>query len=444
MIEFQVEWQDAPGVRDPVLERTWCRLTMDVGGQVVTRAIDHRSQSLRDGIYGSALPLCRWIVENWWCLQYEAYRFHRPSRSHDLARNVDHRAWVQRHSLRAVGEGGVLPDLMLFRDGDAIVVRWLPDESDATYPFLRFVGKGEARLAAQEVMHGLTDFVLRVLERVEEMDAPEVEALSRDWAAITTATPDERELCVWSGRLGLDPYDPDELTDRREELLKASMSSLEGKLKGDLLDAATADALPADVHWIAAAHELALGSGFSAGNGPEMEYRAPRQTAHETGYECARRIRQHLFGANGGPVADMRAVMQDLGWAEEPLLITDSKPASPFDAMLDRSDSGAPVVVAYQGDDIKPERFRLARSLFLHHFATAQARRLVTPAHTWDQQASRAFAAEFLAPTGALAKQVAGPVSFSDIDKLGDEYRVNSLVIEHQIDNHQLGFVTDA
>ena len=407
MIEFQVEWQDAPGVRDPVLERTWCRLTMDVDGQVVTRAIDHRSQSLRDGIYGSALPLCRWIVENWWCLQYEAYRFHRPSRSHDLARNVDHRAWVQRHSLRAVGEGGVLPDLMLFRDGDAIVVRWLPDESDATYPFLRFVGKGEARLAAQEVMHGLTDFVLRVLERVEEMDAPEVEALSRDWAAITTATPDERELCVWSARLGLDPYDPDELTDRREELLKASMSSLEGKLKGDLLDAATADALPADVHWIAAAHELALGSGLSAGNGPEMEYRAPRQTAHETGYECARRIRQHLFGANG-------------------------------------SDSGAPVVVAYQGDDIKPERFRLARSLFLHHFATAQARRLVTPAHTWDQQASRAFAAEFLAPTGALAKQVAGPVSFSDIDKLGDEYRVSSLVIEHQIDNHQLGFVTDA
>ena len=287
MIEFQVEWQDAPGVRDPVLARTWCRLTMAVDGQVVTRAIDHRSQSLRDGIYGSALPLCRWIVENWWCLQHEAYRFHRPSRSHDLARTVDHRAWVQRHSLRAVGEGGVLPDLMLFRDGDAMVVRWLPDESDGTHPFLRFVGKGEARLAADEVVHGLTDFVLRVLERVEEMDASEVEVLSRDWAAITTIMPDERELCVWSARLGLDPYDPDELTHRREELLRASMSSLEGALRGDLLDAATADALPADVHWIDAAHELASGSGRSAGNGPEIACRAPRQTAHETGYECA-------------------------------------------------------------------------------------------------------------------------------------------------------------
>ena len=61
MIEFRVEWQDALGVRDPVLARTWCRLTMDVDGQVVSRAIDHRSDSLRDGIYGSA---CR-CVRGW-------------------------------------------------------------------------------------------------------------------------------------------------------------------------------------------------------------------------------------------------------------------------------------------------------------------------------------------------------------------------------------------
>ena len=78
VIEFRVEWQEALGVRDPVLARTWCRLTMDVDGQVVSRAIDHRSQSLRAGIYGSALPLCTWMVENWWCLQHEAYRFHQP------------------------------------------------------------------------------------------------------------------------------------------------------------------------------------------------------------------------------------------------------------------------------------------------------------------------------------------------------------------------------
>ena len=198
------------------------------------------------------------MVENWWCLQHEAYRFHRPWRSHDLAVNVDHRAWVQRHGLRAVGEGGVLPDLMLFRDGDVVVVRWFADKADAAHPYLRFVGDGQASMPADEVTHGLTDFVLRVLDRIEEMDAPEVEALRRDWAAITTAPPDERELCIWSARVGLDPYDPDELTDQREDLLRASVSSLEGELRGDLLDAATADALPTDARWIDAAHDVAL------------------------------------------------------------------------------------------------------------------------------------------------------------------------------------------
>ena len=209
MIEFRVEWQDAPGVRDPVLARTWCRLTMDMDGQVVSRAIDYRSQSLRDGIYGSALPLCSWMVENWWCPPARSVSVSiRPWRSHDLVVNVDHRAWVQRHSLRAVGEGGILPDLMLFRDGDGVVVRWFADKADAAHPYLRFVGDGQASMPFEEVAQGLTDFVVRVLDRIEGMGAPEVEALRRDWAAITTAPPDERELCIWSARVGLGSLRP--------------------------------------------------------------------------------------------------------------------------------------------------------------------------------------------------------------------------------------------
>ena len=45
---------------------------------------------------------------------------------------------------------------------------------------------------------------------------------------------------------------------------------------------------------------------------------------------------------------------------------------------------------------------------------------------------------------GALAKHIRGPVSFSDVDELGDEYRVSPLVIEHQIDNQRWGFLTDS
>ena len=34
MIRFHMEWQDAPGVRDSVLARTWCRLVIEAGGRV--------------------------------------------------------------------------------------------------------------------------------------------------------------------------------------------------------------------------------------------------------------------------------------------------------------------------------------------------------------------------------------------------------------------------
>ena len=443
MIKFRVRWQDAPGVRDPVLARTWCRLTVEVAGHVVTRAIDHRSDKSRKGIYGSVLPLCSWIVENWWCLQYEAYRFHRPLRSHDLAVNLDHRAWVQRHSLRAVGEGGVLPDLMLFRDGDVLVARWFADQADSVHPHLRFVGHGQACIAVDEATHGLTEFVDCVLDRVDGLNAPELESLRQDWAAITTTPPDEREFCTWSARLGLDPYDPDELTEHRESLLRASVSSLEGELRADLLDATTADALPTDARWIDVAHETALGSGLATANEPASLRGGNGSAAYETGYGCARVLREHL-GASGGPVDDLRSLMRNLGWAQEPLLRTESKPSSSIDAVLDRSECGAPVVIAYQDGSIESERFRLARSLFLHHFSATSARRLVTAAHTWDQRASRAFAAELLAPASALAEHIRGPVSFSDVDDLGHEFGVSPLVIEHQIDNHRLGSLTDA
>lgn len=446
MIDFRVEWQQAPGVRDRVLAHTWCRLTIEADGQVVTRAIDNRAGSVRDGVYGSAFPLCCWIVENWWFLQHEAYRFRRPSGSRDLARNRHDRAWVRRHSLLAAREGGALPDLTLFRDGDAIVARWQPDGRDATHPFLRFASEGQTRMAVEAATNGLASFVDCVLQRVDDLEAPEIEAFRRAWAAISEATPDERELCGWSARLGLDPYDPDELTDQHEESIRASVSAMEAELREDLLDASTADGLPADVDWIAAAHDIATSAGTRAASKPKQPLMSAIRefTAYETGYECARALRQDLPTPNGDPVTDVREAMQQVGWAQSPLLTTPSKPASLIDAVVDRSPSGAAVVVAPADCGFRQERFRLARALFLQHFAAAPGRRLVTAAHTWDQQASRAFAAEFLAPAAALARHVGVRVSLRDIDELAEEYQVSPLVIEHQIENHRLGSLTDA
>ena len=135
---------------------------------------------------------------------------------------------------------------MLFRDGDVVVARWFADKADAAHPYLRFVGDGQASMPVDEVTHGLTDFVIRVLDRIEEMDAPEIEALRRD--------------CARHGR-ALDRGRPRRCT------------------------------------------------GLAAANEPALAHGGRRWNAHETGYECARTLRRHL-GANGGPVEDMRAVMR--------------------------------------------------------------------------------------------------------------------------------------
>jgi hypothetical protein len=305
-------------------------------------------------------------------------------------------------------------------------------------------------MTVEAAEHGLASFIDCVLERVNDLEAPEVDAFRRDWAAISGAQPDEREFCGWSARLGMDPYDPDELTDQHERLIRASVSPLEAALREDLLDASTADGLPADLAWIAAAHDIASSADARAASKPERPSipTVRKSTAHEAGYECARALRQNLPASNGGAATDVREAMQEFGWGQSPLLTTPSKPASLIDAMVDRSPSGAAVVVAPADCGFRQERFRLARALFLHHFApapgAAPGRRLVTAAHTWDQRASRAFAAEFLAPAAALARHVGARISLRDIDELADEYQVSPVVIEHQIENHRLGSLTDA
>ena len=185
-----------------------------------------------------------------------------------------------------------MPDLTLFRDGDVVVARWLPDDGDATHPFLRFASGGQTRMAVEAATNGLANFINCVLERVDDLDAPDIDACRRDWAAISGATSDEREFCGWSARLGMDPYDPDELSDQHEESIRASVPALEAELRADLLDASTADGLPVDVAWIAAARDLALSAGTRAASRPKRTSMPAvlNPTAHETGYPIFNRI----------------------------------------------------------------------------------------------------------------------------------------------------------
>ena len=88
------------------------------------------------------------------------------------------------------------------------------------------------------------------------------------------------------------------------------------------------------------------------------------------------------------------------------------------------------------------DRFRLARSAFFLYREMGQTPpRLVTRAFGWDQRASRAFAAELLAPSAALRDKVGAFVAPDEIDELARIFDVRPTVIEHQLLNHKLASI---
>ena len=65
----------------------------------------------------------------------------------------------------------------------------------------------------------------------------------------------------------------------------------------------------------------------------------------------------------------------------------------------------------------------------------------MAPSFAREQRASRAFAAEFLAPAAGLSWHIGERVSHSEVDHLAEHYEVGPSVIVHQIQNHRLVWI---
>ncbi len=82
------------------------------------------------------------------------------------------------------------------------------------------------------------------------------------------------------------------------------------------------------------------------------------------------------------------------------------------------------------------QRFLNARSLYHALVTTRNGRRLVTDAFSWDQKASRAFAAELIAPQRAIVARLSGSRADSiKVESLSREFTASTIVIEKQLEN---------
>jgi hypothetical protein len=442
-LELRIEWENAPGVKDIVLASTWARLEIWINGACATRVLDRRSRSERDGVYGSLFPLAEWIIENWWFLLHEAPRARQLSARRTVLAGT-HR-WMQRHNLLTARDGGALPDLTIMRDGESVTLAWFEDPSTTDDRPVRFLTTGHVELAPNELQSNLSDFVNRVLERLGKAGDSETDRVRANWQELARSAEEERVLCERAARLGLDPYDADDLPDSRLALLEESLSKLPESVIDDFLDAAKAtDAEVAFQRIMAGTSVIDKHAGQPmalTGLSEKFQVEATGAHPYEAGYRLARKFRETLGLGAEDPIPQLENIVASrLGW--EPSIQCFDLADRHIKGLVGLSKSGVPHVLATKTTSVG-SRFLQGRALYdLISGRCSTGPRLLTSAPVKAQAPGRAFAAELLAPSSALKARVQGTlVEDEELDALAQEFNVSEQVIRHQLENHRIAML---
>ncbi len=420
------DWLDQPSATDALTRRTWACLRIQAAGLSVTRLWDTVADTERTGLYIPAFPLAVWIVENWWPLLYEPIRSERLPPPDGLSQ----RSWYRRHCLRCADSDLLLPRAFFYSDGRDICIQWQADE--AAYPHMpgRFVESGFVRAARATVENELREFVSAVLGRAGALDDSRVWALRENWQAISGAQSAEAAFCRAAGRMGLDPYQCESWEPELAQLLESEVADkADTPLVADFLEAVETHHAVGAWRWVAGtAAELDLDSAPR-----QRPIRiTPRLTAAATGYALAQEVRLHVGLGERDSVRSLGDIAGRLGIGDFKFQPRNHLPGATIKAAVGWID---PDHLLVTGPELREEnrRFLEARGLYQGIFAGSQGARLVTSAHTWDQQTARAFAAELLAPRAALLER--RPTTDTDVEAFAREYRVSARVIEHQLEN---------
>ncbi|MCI0642713.1 MAG: hypothetical protein L0Y72_03560 [Gemmataceae bacterium] len=420
---------DQPAEIDPVDRKTWCALRITVKGRTVTRIWDKARQEERSLLYVPAFPIAEWIVTNWWTLLNE------PSPTPEIPKSSAARLpWIQRHCVRSADSGLLLPSLFLFNDGRGIRLEWLADERDAL-PNMpgEFVDTGFDHLENSDVEDVLSEFVIEVLQRTDDLQDERVEKLKQNWQAIRNAGADEARFCVAAGRLGVDPYDPSQMHADLASFIESVLVDPDLPIARDLTEVAEADAVADQWSWIrkhTAACKLGrinlplqIGSGI-AGLPPS-----------QFGYRMAAEVRRANHLSPTAPVKSLEEIAQASAGGSFRFQDQNHVPGRNVRAVVGWTPGHEIVLAGPRSPRDDSQRFLSARGLYLALFACHRSERLVTHSYTWDQQASRAFAAELLAPQAALVAEASSTVDQSTVEKLAAHFDASTVVIERQLEN---------
>jgi Zn-dependent peptidase ImmA (M78 family) len=285
-----------------------------------------------------------------------------------------------------------------------------------------------------EVEDALRGFVSTVLWWIEDSDDPRAIDLRENWNAISESTPSEIAFARAAARLGLDPYETGEWPRSLPELVESSLSDDQpSPLVDDFLSVVRPETALPLWKWLGEISEVQTLSRSPRGSA-SIDFGG---RAGQAGVDAARTLRRNLE-IGESPIDSVASVARSSGIK-----------SLEFEPHNHRPDDAIWAAVGYRNDRavmIGPMpkhstgvRFLEARGLFHALFTCGNGPRLVTRGHDWDQQASRGFAAELLAPRTALLK--ASSDDYEDegrgdcVKELGQKFGVSFELIERQLQN---------
>jgi hypothetical protein len=422
-VEFQVDWPPASPEPTgfPLLDQTLGRLAIKIGSDIATRfRTDNNNEA--EQLFIPTYHLAEWIASNWWSLLFE------PPKREDFEEDPGFRC---RHWLGSARNGFALPDLWFCPVGSKM-------EISGAAPHLRF-----ARLAflvaiselteISLIEPALTSFVERVILRLNDR-GQKITPLHDAWNLIKNTTPEMIEYCRLIGSLGLSPYE-------NHPQIDATLDDLIDKLNlsviQDLCD--TSDErtfLPlADItKRISAVVDQAPEADITELLNVPLPTDSHRH-AWRWGREAVARVRTHFKISNADPQGGAR-FLAALGLGSV-LGIDEERREDQIEGALKRQETK--IVVAALDDREAQQRFTAARALFLGWAGDADASHLVTGAITRDQQASRAFAAEIMAPIGYVrARARNGILSNYRVQEIAEELNAPVGAVKYQAINNGL------
>lgn len=341
----------------------------------------------------------------------------------------------------ADGRGGyAVPDVQLAFDGSGFNARCQPLAYDN--PDVQFTHRGAERLTRAEAESALTEFVECVHGRLAEASVRD-SGLQLRWERVQRSreSADESAFCEAAGALGLDPYGIDDaVADSIEnvgawfhgEPLLELLSGLCGTANRDraspervLAWLREAESRPADRTLLPAIDDLRQGM-------VDMSRAAAGEMPWCVGYRCAREARRRL----------------NIGTAERFSVSTlAARLGGPGFAVAEGSVSGLRAVVAKPAETHVHlrrvgSRYASSSELFALGRAVGDAvtnppaeRSAVNDLHEAVRQAaSRAFAAEFLAPIDGIRSMQDDGMSHSEI---AADFCVAKEVVERQLQNQE-------